>query len=56
MARTKAANTKASETMPPGDDTWMLRLYVAGQTQVARNAFNNLTKLCEKVSTRKIPH
>lgn len=31
-----------------GDETWTLRLYVAGQTPKSLNAFANLQALCEK--------
>ena len=39
------------EPDPPGEDTereeWILRLYVAGQTQNSLAAFANLKKICE---------
>ena len=31
-----------------GDEKWMLRLYVAGQTPKAITAFANLKKICEE--------
>jgi circadian clock protein KaiB len=31
----------------PEDDKWILRLYVAGQTQKSITAFENLKKICE---------
>ena len=32
----------------PGDEKWMLRLYVAGQTPKSITAFANLKKICEE--------
>ena len=32
----------------PAEETWILRLYVAGQTQNSLIAFDNLKKICEK--------
>jgi len=32
----------------PAGETWILRLYVAGQTQNSVTAFDNLKKICEK--------
>ena len=32
----------------PAEETWILRLYVAGQTQNSVTAFDNLKKICEK--------
>ena len=39
-----------SETVspPPADETWNLRLYVAGQTAKSMTAFANLKKVCEE--------
>lgn len=37
-----------SNETAPDEEEWILRLYVAGQTQSARNAFNNLEKICEE--------
>jgi len=34
--------------MPGTEETWELRLYVAGQTPRAITAFGNLKKLCEE--------
>jgi circadian clock protein KaiB len=48
MARKNNADTKTLEPPTSSDDTWMLRLYVAGQSQTARNALHNLTNICEK--------
>lgn len=31
-----------------GDETWALRLYIAGQTQKSLTAFSNLKKICEE--------
>jgi circadian clock protein KaiB len=37
----------------PEDDTWILRLYVAGQTPNSLTAFENLKKICEEhIETR----
>jgi circadian clock protein KaiB len=39
----------SSETWPPsGDERWLLRLYVAGQTPKSVAAFDNLKRLCEE--------
>jgi circadian clock protein KaiB len=32
----------------PSEETWILRLYVAGQTRNSLTAFDNLKKICEK--------
>lgn len=32
----------------PSDETWRLRLYVAGQTPKALTAFENLKRICEE--------
>jgi len=32
----------------PAAETWILRLYVAGQTRNSLTAFDNLKKICEK--------
>lgn len=39
----------APETTGPGDEsnTWLLRLYVAGQTAKSIAAFTNLKRICE---------
>ena len=39
-----------SETgsLPPADEIWNLRLYVAGQTAKSMTAFANLKKVCEE--------
>jgi circadian clock protein KaiB len=43
------SQTKTSEKKPQnGEDTWNLRLYVAGQTPKSITAFSNLKKLCEE--------
>ena len=34
--------------LPPGDEVWNLRLYVAGQTAKSVAAFANLKKVCEE--------
>jgi circadian clock protein KaiB len=33
---------------PAGDERWLLRLYVAGQSPKSLHAFANLTTLCEE--------
>ncbi len=42
--------TKTSSKKRPqvSEDTWILRLYVAGQTPRCVTAFNNLTRICEE--------
>ena len=40
-------NQKETNEEPAGE-TWILRLYVAGQTQNSLTAFDNLKKICEK--------
>ena len=32
----------------PGEEIWILRLYVAGQTQKSLTAYANLKKICEQ--------
>ena len=44
LKRPKAAPVKARRT----PTTWDLRLYVAGQTARAIQAFANLTRICEE--------
>ena len=39
---------KKNASSAPGDDTWELRLYVAGQTSKSVTAFANLKKICEQ--------
>lgn len=42
--------SSAKESAPlekPDQNKWILRLYVAGQTQKCITAFNNLKKICE---------
>jgi circadian clock protein KaiB len=40
-------NEKETHEEPEGEK-WILRLYVAGQTQNSLTAFDNLKKICEK--------
>ena len=49
MPTTSNAKHKESkkETIEPAGDTWILRLYVAGQTPNSLTAFENLKKICE---------
>ena len=43
----KLARSAVRPTVRP-DETWDLRLYVAGQTPRAVQAFTNLTRICEE--------
>jgi circadian clock protein KaiB len=43
--KTDSKNRKKSKA---SEDTWILRLYVAGQTTRCVAAFNNLTRICEE--------
>ncbi len=36
------------DNVPPGDEIWELRLYVAGVTPKSVEAFANLKKICEE--------
>jgi circadian clock protein KaiB len=45
-ALTKAGKKESSKTPP--QETWELRLYVAGQTSKSVTAFANLKKICEQ--------
>ncbi|MGD0079988.1 MAG: circadian clock KaiB family protein [Methanoregula sp.] len=38
---------KEKNTEDPAGETWILRLYVAGQTPNSLTAFENLKKICE---------
>ena len=40
--------TKKSSQEDTDKDKWILRLYVAGQTQKCKTAFVNLKKICEE--------
>jgi circadian clock protein KaiB len=40
--------SKATKKATAKSETWILRLYVAGQSSTARTAFENLTKICEE--------
>lgn len=44
-SKTSRRKQKAAEE---GDEKWVLRLYVAGQTPKAIAAFRNLTLICDK--------
>ena len=46
---TTSAGSTAAGTLPPGDadETWNLRLYVAGESPKSLEAFANLKRLCE---------
>jgi len=39
---------RVTANQEPGDDTWNLRLYVAGQTPKSIAAFANLKRMCEE--------
>jgi circadian clock protein KaiB len=41
-------NNKTPNKPKVAEDTWVLRLYVAGQTTRCVTAFNNLTRICEE--------
>lgn len=41
------STAKKSKQDNSGKDNWILRLYVAGQTQKCITAFNNLKRICE---------
>jgi len=45
--KTKAAGRVGKNTKPK-EETWELRLYVAGQTPKSLAAFANLNKICEE--------
>lgn len=48
-SKSSAARTlRNKQTRKPKADTWVLRLYVAGQTPRGRRAMNNLEKICEE--------
>ena len=47
MSRNATARHAGTAEIKP-DDTWELRLYVAGQTPRSVAAFTNLKKLCEE--------
>ncbi len=42
------ATRRKQEAAKGGGDTWILRLYVAGQTPKAIAAFKNLTVICDE--------
>ncbi len=44
----KNSDAKTRRSTEVSADTWVLRLYVAGQTQRGVTAFNNLTRICEE--------
>jgi circadian clock protein KaiB len=44
----KQAGAKPQKPGSPADDTWQLRLYVAGQTPKCLKAFANLKQICEE--------
>jgi len=48
MRKTAKAEKKNGS---PNQETWELRLYVAGQTPRSVTAFNNLKKICEEYIT-----
>jgi circadian clock protein KaiB len=45
-----AAQTSRAKSRPAGadSDTWVLRLYVAGETPKSVTAFENLKRICEE--------
>jgi len=44
--KTKAPRYQGAE--PPAEESWSLRLYVAGQTPKSLTAFANLKRICEE--------
>jgi circadian clock protein KaiB len=49
LSFTPKTNWKEKEMKEePAGDTWILRLYVAGQTTNSLTAFENLKKICEE--------
>jgi circadian clock protein KaiB len=52
MSKTAMAEKKHSAKIP-SEETWELRLYVAGQTSKSVTAFANLKKICEQHITGK---
>ncbi len=48
-ARGAAGTTRPKKhAVGAGSDTWILRLYVAGETPKSVSAFENLTRICEE--------
>jgi len=45
--KTNRKEKKKEQNEEPTGDVWILRLYVAGQTQNSLIAFENLKKICE---------
>ncbi len=45
---TDLKHSKKAGPEPAGEKTWVLRLYVAGQTPKSLTAFANLKKICEE--------
>jgi circadian clock protein KaiB len=52
MSKTAPAEKKNSSKIP-SEETWELRLYVAGQTSKSVTAFANLKKICQQHITGK---
>ena len=48
MPTARKTRKPAKRTKRDSPDTWVLRLYVAGQSPKSILAFDNLTKLCEQ--------
>jgi circadian clock protein KaiB len=48
MLRTLKIKTSKSARESPIKDKWILRLYIAGQTNKSITAFENLKKICEE--------
>jgi circadian clock protein KaiB len=44
----RSGNSKKAHTSQDDDVTWVLRLYVAGQSPKSVTAFANLKKICEE--------
>ena len=45
---TEEENSEETEDITKSSEVWMLRLYVAGQTQKSMVAFANLQKICDE--------
>jgi circadian clock protein KaiB len=48
MNEPNETSRQESQDTQPKEESWILRLYVAGQTQTSRAAFSNLKKICEE--------
>jgi len=46
--KNKASGKKKSAEPDASEETWILKLYIAGQTPKSSQAFDNLKKICEE--------